>query len=301
VSATTTTITDTRRALLTARGADYLELTKPRIAVLELVTLAVAALLAGIHDVWALAYALLGTALVAAGASAFNQWWERNSDQRMERTASRPLPAGRLTSLEVVVFGSVAAVAGVALLAVQVNPRTAVLGFLTWFLYVLVYTPMKSRTPMNTLVGAVAGALPILMGWTAMGAPLGLKAGTLFLILFLWQFPHFMAIAWIYRRQYGAAGMKMLTVVDPSGRRAGAQAVVVALVLIPVSLIPAVLPLSGSVFVDFAGALALGVGQLLCAVLFLMKLDDRSARRLLRASLIYLPALLMLLVLATPL
>lgn len=297
MSATTTAPVEARPA----RWADYLELTKPRIAVLELVTLAVAALLAGIDDVGTLAYALLGTALVAAGASAFNQWWERHSDQRMERTANRPLPAGRLTNWEVIAFGSVAAAAGVAMLAVMVNPRTAVLGFLTWFLYVMVYTPMKSRTPMNTLVGAVAGALPILMGWTAMGEPLNLKAGTLFLILFLWQFPHFMAIAWMYRRQYGEAGMKMLTVVDPSGRRAGAQAVIVALVLIPVSLVPAVLPLSGSVFVYFTGALALGVGQLLCAALFLMKLDDRSARRLLRASLIYLPALLMLLVLATPL
>jgi protoheme IX farnesyltransferase len=169
------------------------------------------------------------------------------------------------------------------------------LGLLTWFTYVWIYTPLKRLTPANTAVGAVAGALPVLMGWSAVGAPLGLKAFTLFLIVFLWQFPHFMAIAWIYRHQYAAAGLQMLPVVDPSGRRAGAQAVVSALALVPVSLIPAVLELAGGAY--FGWALLLGVCQLCCALVFLWKLDEASARRLLHASLVYLPAVLLLLML----
>jgi protoheme IX farnesyltransferase len=161
-------------------------------------------------------------------------------------------------------------------------------------LYVCVYTPLKRRSVANTMVGAVAGALPVLMGWTCQGKPLDLEAAALFVVVFLWQFPHFMAIAWIYRHEYAAAGLKMLPVIDKSGRRAGAQAVLAALALIPVSLIPAWHLIEP---VYFAGALALGVGQLLCSVVFLVRRDDGSARRLLRASLVYLPALLALLLL----
>lgn len=296
----TSTIAYEGRSPLVARLIDYIELTKPRIAILELVTLSVAAMLAGL-DGWLLVHALFGTALVAASASAFNQWLERHSDAQMPRTAGRPLPAGRLGSFEVVLFGLITLLAGVAYLALKVNLLTSGIGLLTWISYVLVYTPMKYITPINTPVGAVSGALPILMGWTAMGQPLNVEGFTLFLVLFLWQFPHFMSIAWIYRKQYEAAGMRMLTVVDPTGVRAGAQAVIVALMLIPVSLVPAVHPLANNAFVYFAGALLLGVGQLACAVHFLMKRDDRSARRLLRASLVYLPALMLLLVLVTPL
>ncbi len=295
----TSTLAYGRRVTLASRIGDYVELSKPRILMLELVTLSVAALLAGLQP-WLLIHVMLGTALVAASASAFNQLWERSSDALMPRTADRPLPAGRLALHEVVLFGLVTGISGGVYLALKVNLLTALLGLLTHVLYVFVYTPLKSRTPLNTAVGAVAGALPILMGWTAMGTPLGIKAVTLFLVLFLWQFPHFMAIAWIYRHQYREAGMQMLTVVDPSGLRAGAQAVIVALLLVPVSLVPAVLPLSGNVLVYFLGALLLGLAQLACAVSFFMNLDDPSARRLLRASLVYLPALMLLLVLATP-
>ncbi len=213
----------------------------------------------------------------------------------MQRTADRPLPAGRLGSTEVLVFSAITILLGIGYLALAVNWLTAALGLLTWTTYVWIYTPLKRLTPANTAVGAVAGALPVLMGWAAVDTQLGLKAFTLFLIVFLWQFPHFMAIAWIYRHQYAAAGLRMLPVVDPSGRRAGAQAVVSALALVPVSLIPAVLQLAGGVY--FAWALLLGVGQLICAVLFLVRLDETSARRLLRASLIYLPAVMLLLML----
>lgn len=280
------------------RLADYVELSKPRIALLELVTVAVAAMVAsgGAANPWVLVHALFGTALVAAGASAWNQWLERFSDARMQRTAGRPLPAGRLTGGEVLVVGSVSSLIGLAWLAALVNPRTATLGAITWLLYVAVYTPLKRVTSFNTVVGAVAGAMPVLMGWAAVGGRLGLAAATMFVVVFLWQFPHFMAIAWIYRREYAQAGLKMLPVVDPSGARAGAQAVLAALALLPVSLLPAAIGLAGPAYV--AWALLLGLAQLGCALTFFLRLSDASARWLLRASLIYLPALLVWLVLA---
>lgn len=280
------------RATTWQRAHDYVELTKPKIVLMELVTVAVAGVVAsgGAPDVWLVLHALIGTVLVGAGASAWNQWLERHSDALMPRTADRPLPAGRLGSREVVMLGSLASLSGVVYLGLLTNAVTAALGAATWALYVAVYTPLKARSPVNTVVGAVAGALPILMGWTAVGGRLGLSAATLFLIVFLWQFPHFMAIAWIYRRQYAAAGLKMLSVVDPSGVRAGAQAVWGALALVPVSLLPALISFAGPAY--FLWALALGVGQLACAALFCLRMNDDSARVLLRASLIYLPALL---------
>ncbi len=188
---------------------------------------------------------------------------------------------------------------GTAYLALEVNLLTAGLGLLSRALYVLVYTPLKSRTPANTMVGAVAGALPVLMGWSAMGAPIDLQAGALFLIVFLWQFPHFMAIAWIYRNEYERAGLKMLTVVEPTGVRAGAQAVVASLALIPVSLIPAVLPMAGNVIPYFLWATVLGLGLLGSSVAFLIGRNLVTARILLRMSLLYLPALLVLLMLSS--
>jgi protoheme IX farnesyltransferase len=292
-------IEDVRAARL-ERVSDYLELTKPRIASLVLVTVAATMLVAGwgLPNPLILVHTLIGTALVAASASALNQWLETESDARMPRTANRPLPAGRLSSRQVIAFALVTILAGSVYLGVFVNLLTAGLGLLTWISYVWIYTPMKSRTPFNTVVGAVAGALPVLMGWTAVEAPLDLKAFGLFMILFLWQFPHFMAIAWIYRHQYRDAGLQMLTTVDPSGRRAGAQAVMCALALLPVSLLPSVFGLAG---VGYGlSALLLGTGQLACAGLFLARRSETSARRLLWASLVYLPALLMLLI-ASPL
>lgn len=273
------------------RAADYLVLSKPKIMLMELVTVAVAAVVAdsGAPDFWLLAHALLGTFLVAAGASAWNQWLEPRSDALMDRTAGRPLAAARMTSREVALFGTTAALAGVVYLALAVNPQTAAVGALTWLVYVVLYTPLKSRSPANTAVGAVSGALPILMGWTAVGQPLDLGAATLFSIVFLWQFPHVMAVAWIYRRQYGAAGLKMLPVVDPTGLRAGVQAVAAALVLIPLSLLPTLIGYAGPLYLIWA--LALSLGQFSCAVAFLRRRNDRTARALFRTTLIYLPAL----------
>jgi protoheme IX farnesyltransferase len=285
-----------RRTQVLARAADYVELTKPKIAVLVLATVAVSSALAatGPLDGWRLLHTLLGTALVAASASALNQWLERHSDALMARTADRPLPAGRLSTAEVTTFGWITAALGIAYLAWAVNLQVALLGCVTWATYVWVYTPLKSRTWLNTVVGAVAGALPVLMGAAAMGQ-IDLGALTLFLIVYLWQFPHFMAIAWIYRREYAAAGLKMLSVIDPSGRRAGLQAVSASLALLPVSLLPVAMhqvPLTYGL-----AALVLGGMQAIVAGAFFQRLDERTARRLLRASLVYLPGVLVLFVL----
>jgi heme o synthase len=295
-----------RREMVLGRLAAYFELSKPRIASLVLVVVAVSAFAGhwGPPQPWLWVHTLLGTALIAASASTFNQLIERRSDLLMERTANRPLPAGRLSVAEAVAFGAVTLVAGALDLTVFVNWLTALLGGLTWVSYVVLYTPLKSKTAANTAVGAVAGAMPVLIGWAAVGAsfsftggplPDGMYVAALFLVVYLWQFPHFMAIAWIYRRQYSAAGLQMLTVVDPTGRRAGAQAVWGALALVPVSLLP-MLQLPSRVYL--AGTISLGAAYLAAAALFCWRRDDRTARYLLQTSLVYLPALLILLVLS---
>jgi protoheme IX farnesyltransferase len=273
-----------------AIAGDYVELTKPRIVMLELVTIVVAAHLAmpwGIPTA-VLLNAVLGAALVAASAGAFNQWWEQSTDALMKRTAVRPLPSGRLTARQVTTFGTATLLIGLAELIFAVNLLTASVAAATWLIYVFAYTPLKTRSPMNTAVGAVSGALPVLIGWTATGAAVDARALALLGVMFLWQFPHFMAIAWLYRAEYARAGQRMLTVVDPTGLRAGAQSVVGALALIPVSLLPALSPAAGSVAIYCCWTLVLGAMLVAAAAAFLMRRDDRSARRLLRASLVYL-------------
>jgi heme o synthase len=293
-----------RRSMILARMGDYVELSKPRIATLVLVVVAVSSYVGswGPPAPWTLFHTLLGTALVAASASAFNQWIERSRDALMPRTADRPLPAGRLTAQQTVTFGIVSLSIGLVYLSSFVNLATALLGFLTWAVYVVVYTPMKARSSANTAIGAVAGALPVLMGWSAVEASFsltsgpmsgGVRAAALFLIVYLWQFPHFMAIAWIYRQQYGSAGMQMLTVVDPTGRRAGLQAILGSLALLPISVLP-VFQLAGRAYI--AGAITLGLAYFAAAVLFCRRRNDKTALGLLRASLVYLPALLVLLI-----
>jgi len=296
VSTSTVTIDRPTGAVLT-RLADYLELTKPRIVLLELIVAAGAAFIAVPHslDVSVVMHALWGTALIAASASVGNQWLERDRDTLMPRTADRPLPTGRVTSFEALVIGAITLVTGLIWLLWKVNVLTAALGLVSWLFYVVVYTPLKTRTTHNTTVGAVAGAIPVLMGWTATGAPLNLTAFSLAGVLFLWQFPHFMAIAWLYRRDYEAADQKMLTVVDSTGLRAGSLAVVGALFLIPVSLIPAVSPTGGSPLLFFVWTFTLGMIQLGWSIRFALYRDDASARLLLRATLLYLPAWLAML------
>jgi protoheme IX farnesyltransferase len=287
-------------AAISGRVSAYLSLTKPRLVLLVLVTVAVGFLLgprgsASHVSLSSLVATLSGTALVAGGAGALNQWLERERDARMRRTANRALPAGRLAPSEAVVFGSLIALAGMAILLVGANPLAAEVALVTFVLYVFAYTPLKTRTTLNTVIGAIPGALPPVIGWSAATGRLGVEAWALFLIVFLWQFPHFLAIAWIYRDDYQHAGFRMLTVGDAGGRMTGGQAVSYALALIPAGLLPAIVGLAGPIY--FAGAMLLGVVYLVAAARFWLEATDRRARRLLRASFVYLPTVLLLLLL----
>ena len=240
--------------------AAYVDLTKPRIAVMVLVTVATGFVLGarGASNPSTLLLTLLGTGLVAGGASAWNQYLERFRDLRMRRTAGRPLPSGRLAPAEAAVFG-VALGGRSAWRSWSWGPTSpsAAVALATFVLYVAVYTPLKPRTTLNTAVGAVPGALPPVIGWAAATGRLGVEAWALFLIVFLWQFPHFLAIAWIYRDDYARAGYKMLPTVDPRGAITGRQAAGYALALVPAGLLPTVVGLAGPCY--FAGALVLGL------------------------------------------
>jgi heme o synthase len=291
---------EVRTVSIASRVAAYVELSKPKIALLVLVTVAITAFVGsrGELDGFLLLHTLLGVTLVAASSSAINHLLERRLDALMPRTAERPLPSGRLTIGETIAFAVLTIVAGVAYLAIAVSPLAALFGLATWVLYAWIYTPLKTRTWLNTTVGAVAGAAPVLIGWAATGAAWDMRIASIFTVLFLWQFPHFMAIAWLYRHQYRRAGMQMLTVTDPTGRSAGVQAVLAALALIPVSMIPA---LASPETMPFGVvACVLGLFQLALAGMFLWRLDDISARRLLRGTLLYLPALLVALLWFVP-
>jgi protoheme IX farnesyltransferase len=283
-------------ALAPSRAADYLALTKPRVAVLVLFTVAAGAVFAGGSSVSlaVLFHAVFGTALVAGGASALNQWLERASDARMRRTQNRPLPAGRLHPLEVFVVGNALAVAGVAYLLLTLRqPWAAVAAAFTFCTYVWVYTPLKRRTPLNTLIGAVPGAMPPVIGWVAVRGEITLDAFALFVILFLWQVPHFLAIAWMYREQYARAGLCMLPTVDEDGELTSRHMVTYCLALIPGSLGLVVLGSAGLGYL--AGAVLLGLGFLLSTLRFRRERSAEQARRVLRASLVYLPGLFVLL------
>jgi protoheme IX farnesyltransferase len=284
------------RLTLWLRLADYAELAKPKIAAMALLTVLVGYTLGG--GAWspgALARTLIGIGLVAAASGAFNQLIERRTDARMARTANRPLPSGRLEPAEVGLFGAACAALGLSLLLLTVNATTALLGASTLLLYVGAYTPLKKYTALCTAVGAVPGALPVILGWTASGAELGWGAFSLFAILFVWQFPHFLSIAWLYRRDYQAAGLRMLPAANEAaaaGPRsvAGLLACGYAAVLVPVSLLPGELTLAGGPY--RIAALLLSLGYLAAAVRFAAHESRDTARCLLYSSLVYLPALL---------
>jgi heme o synthase len=244
-------------------------------------------------SVWlaVLFHTLLGTALVAGGTSALNQVAERDVDALMRRTQGRPLPAGRLSPVAATVFAWTIAVAGLAELAAFVNGATALLAAATLVSYVYAYTPLKRRTTLATLVGAVPGALPIVGGWAAAGAPLDVRAGALFGLMFLWQIPHFLALAWMYREDYERAGLMMLSVGDEDGATFR-QATLNAAALLPVGLVPFVLGMAGAVY--FAGALVLSLGLFALALVAARAPSATSARRLFLATLVYLPAILSL-------
>lgn len=277
--------------------AVFCDLIKARLTFLVLLTTLVGFYIGtrGAVDGWLMAHALAGTTLLACGAAALNQLWEREHDSKMQRTESRPLPSKRLTPDAVLVFGGACSVAGMVQLALAVNLLTALLGAATLASYLFIYTPLKRVTWLNTAVGAVPGALPPLMGWTAARNDLTADGLALFAILFFWQIPHFLAIAWLYREEYEKAGFVMLPSVDADGSRTGRQAVSHTLGLLTVSLLPFALRLTGPVYL--LGALVLGLLFLGCAILFSQRLSRPAARQLFFASILYLPLLLALMVL----
>jgi protoheme IX farnesyltransferase len=284
--------------LARASAADWLELTKPRITLLVVFTALVGFVTATSASPWTglLLAALTGTGLVAAGASVLNQVMERATDGLMRRTQGRPIPAGRIRPAEAGLFGTLLTLAGLAILATLSGPLAALVAFSTWASYLFLYTPLKRRTHLATIVGAVPGALPPVIGWAAASGNLEPGAFILFAIVFLWQIPHFLAIAWLYRDDYERGGFPMLPVIDREGRLTGRQAVLHSVALLVVSLAPVAAGLGGTLYL--AGALVLGVGLTLAALRLARARDLAAARFLFLASVLYLPALTSLLLLA---
>lgn len=275
----------------------YLSLTKPRITVMVLVTAALGFIMGAgsIAPTAGLFIFLLGTALSCAGASVLNQVIERDVDALMQRTSARPLPSGKIGLAQALAFGVILVLSGTILLAGKVNLLTAFIALLTAFLYVLVYTPLKRVTWLNTAIGAIPGALPPLGGWTAASGNIDLGGMAIFLILFVWQQPHFYAIAWMCRDDYARAGLRMLPVVEPDGRSTFRHIFVFSLLLIPVSLLPVAIGLSGPLYL--IGALLGALLMLVPAVRILNSGSYADARSVLRASIVYLPLLFSLIVL----
>jgi protoheme IX farnesyltransferase len=279
------------------RALDFLTLTKPRVVLMVLVTTFVGYYLAapGDPDLARLVHTLVGTALAAAGTLALNQFLEREVDARMERTRGRPLPDGRLHPREALAFGAVATVAGVAYLALAVGLASALVCAVTAGLYLFAYTPLKRVSPLCLVIGAVPGALPPVTGWVAATGEPGVGAAVLFGILFLWQLPHTLAIARLYRDDYARAGIRVWPVVDPGGASTERQIVAGCLALLAVGLLPTLVGLAGIVY--FFGALALGAAFLACGMAQAVAPSAAAARRLLLASVVYLPLLLVLMAL----
>jgi protoheme IX farnesyltransferase len=292
-SANTAANTAERPQTLSIRLADLAEMTKPGITLMVVLTAGLGFLLAerGGISFLLLVHTLLGTGLISGGASVLNQVVERETDALMRRTANRPLPAGRFDPDMALLFGVVLAILGLVYLALAVNLLTALLGAVALAGYVFAYTPLKRVTSLATVVGAIPGAIPPMMGWSAVRNEVDLAAWVLFGILFFWQMPHFLAIAWLCRDDYRQAGFPMLTVLDPSGQKAARQSVLYGAALVPVSLMPALLGLMGGIY--FGGALVLGLVFLGFSVGFARNRTTSGARWLMLASLLYLPAILL--------
>ena len=280
-----------------ARIAAFAELTKPRIAFMLVLTSAAGFYLgtSGSFDVALFSNAMIGISILAFGVATLNQYLERATDALMDRTKNRPLPSHRLMPSEALVFGLAQLFVAELYLYFLVNPLTAGLGLIVIFGYVLLYTPLKTRTSASTAIGAIPGAMPPLMGWTAASDEITLAGWVLFLMLFLWQFPHFLAIAWMYRSDYSKAGILMLPVVEPSGRITARQIVLFAIMLLPISLAPFFLGVGGVIYL--VGAAILGVWFLVESVIMARAKTNERARRLLMVSVVYLPLIFGLLVL----
>ena len=287
-----------QQKLVRTRGrvAAYFELTKPRIALLLVLTSAAGFYLAstGPFDWTRFAHSMIAITLLAFGVATLNQYWERDLDKLMKRTAERPLPSGQVSPREALFFGVGQCLAAELYLLFAVNALTAFLGLIVIVGYVLVYTPLKTRTSVSTAIGAIPGALPPLMGWTAATGQITMTAWALFAMQYLWQFPHFLAIAWLYREEYKQAGILMLPVIEPSGRLTARQIVLCAIMLVPVSVAPFFFGVSGLIFL--AGATVLGIAFLWISIRSALTKSNEWARRLLLASVIYLPILFILMV-----
>ncbi len=279
------------------RIAAYVDLTKPRITFLIVLTAAAGFALAspGRIDYAAMMSAMLGIALLSSGIATLNQYMERDLDGLMRRTANRPLPSGKLMPWEALAFGAGLTVLAEIYLAFLVNPLSALLGLTVISGYLFAYTPLKTRTTLSTFVGAFPGAVPPLIGWTSARGTIDIDAWVLFAILFLWQFPHFLAIAVMYREDYGRAGILMLPVVEPDGRVTAQQIVLYTAMLLPVSLLPTLLGTAGKIYL--AGAAVLGLAFLYFSLRAAFSKSRQTARQLLLASVIYLPLLFILMVL----
>lgn len=277
--------------------AAYLELTKPRILILILLTSIAGFCLASQNSINTrlLAHMSIGVGLLAAGIAALNQFFERDIDRVMRRTERRPLPSGRITPTRACLFGILTAVLGTAYLVLFVNMLSGIMAVFTLGSYIFLYTPLKTKTTLSTVIGAFPGAVPPLMGWAAARGQIGVEAGVLFFIMFLWQFPHFLAIACMYREDYARAGICMLPIIEPEGHATGRQIVLYALALLPVSLLPTLVGLAGNVY--FFGALILSLGYLYFSIRAAMERSRLEAKYLLQASIFYLPLLFILMLL----
>lgn len=297
MDAVTVSLEKPRDLSIGEKASAFVELTKPRIAFLLVLTSAAGFYLGspGPFDAVLFLNSMVAIAMLAFGVATLNQYIERRIDTLMERTAKRPLPTQRLSPVEALVFGLFLCVAAELYLLFAVNPLTAFLGLTVIAGYVLLYTPLKTRTSASTAIGAIPGAMPPLMGWTAATNDITLGALALFATQFLWQFPHFLAIAWMYREQYAKAGILMLPVVEPSGRITARQIVLFTVMLVPVSLAPFFLHFAGVVYL--IGGTILGLAFLYTSIAAARAKTNKSARRLLLVSVIYLPALFILLVL----
>ena len=279
-----------------SRTTDLVALAKPRLNVLVVVSALAGYAMAGgdTLDVLRMLYTLIGTGLVAGGASALNQIIEREADGLMRRTRLRPLPDGRLQTTEALLFAVVVSAMGLLILAAAVNVLSAAVAFATLGVYAAIYTPMKRRTSFSTVVGAIPGALPPVIGWAAAQDAVTQGAWVLFGIVFLWQLPHFLAIAWIYREDYARAGFPMLPVIEPDGRSTARQAVLYAAAMLPLSLAPTLMGMTGRAY--FAGALVLGAAFIWLALRFARSRSTANARLLFFGSITYLPLLWILMI-----
>ena len=285
---------------------DYIALTKPRITWLILMSTGVGYFFGGQKGSlgstgWhlvTLIHTIIGTGLIASGTAALNQWYEREADAKMRRTQARPLPAGRLDAWNALMFAIAISAAGFGELWFGANPLAATLGLITLLTYLFVYTPLKQRSPHSTTIGAIPGAMPPLIGFAAANGTLTWHAWVLFAILFLWQFPHFYAIAWMYKDDYARAGIRMLPVVEPDGKSTAGRILLYSIALIPISLMPKFFAMAGNVYLY--GAIALGLAFLYYGLRIRWDRTRQQARRVLLASVVYLPVLFSLMLFDRP-